>query len=191
MAVTGVGSVTQAIDSDGNLVEKTGYYNSTQKETKSNDTLDKNAFLNLLVAEMKYQDPLEPSSNTDYVAQLATFSQVESMQNMQLTFQQQQGANLTGKPVIMKTESASGESGYICGRVEYMVTEDNKVYLSINGSLYDINDLDTVLEEDYYQNVVLKQNGGTDNTGNVGSGQDDKTDGTGTDEDNENSSTVE
>lgn len=157
-------AVTQAIDSDGNLVEKTGYYNSTKAESKSNDTLDKSAFLNLLVAEMKYQDPLNPSSNTDYVAQLATFSQVESMQNMQLTFQQEQGANLTGKPVIMRTESASGETGYICGRVEYMVTEDSKVYLSINGSLYDIDDLDTVLEEDYYQNVVLKNENGTDST---------------------------
>lgn len=151
-------AVTQAIDKDGNLVKNDSYYNSTKKSSKaSNDTLDKTAFLNLLVAEMKYQDPLEPSSNTDYVAQLATFSQVESMQNMQLTYQQQQGSNLTGKAVIMKTENANGESGYVCGRVEYMVTEESKVYLSINGALYDIDDLDTVLDEDYYQNVVLKK----------------------------------
>ena len=125
-------AVTQGIDDKGNLIQGSSYYNSTSASTKSNDTLDKTAFLNLLVAEMKYQDPLEPSSNTDYVAQLATFSQVESMQNMQLTYQQQQGANLTGKPVIMRTETASGETGYICGRVEYMVTEDSKVFLSIN-----------------------------------------------------------
>lgn len=151
-------AVTQAIDSDGNLVENQSYYNSTKSgKTDSNGSLDKMAFLNLLVAEMKYQDPLEPSSNTDYVAQLATFSQVETMQNMQLTYQQLQGASLTGRPVIMRTETASGETGYVCGRVEYMVTEDSKVYLSVNGALYDIDDLDTVLEEDYYQNVVLKQ----------------------------------
>ena len=150
-------AVTQGIDDKGNLIQGSSYYNSTSASTKSNDTLDKTAFLNLLVAEMKYQDPLEPSSNTDYVAQLATFSQVESMQNMQLTYQQQQGANLTGKPVIMRTETASGERGYICGRVEYMVTEDSKVFLSINGSLYNIDDLDTVLEEEYYKTVVLKE----------------------------------
>ncbi len=149
-------AVTQAIDKDGNLVESESYYNSTKKGKTDNDSMDKTAFLNLLVAEMKYQDPLEPSSNTDYVAQLATFSQVESMQNMQLTYQQQQGSALTGRPVIMRTETSSGETGYVCGRVDYMVTEDSKVYLSINGSLYDIDDLDTVLEEDYYQNVVLK-----------------------------------
>lgn len=157
-------AVTQAIDENGDLVKNESYYNSISKKGTKNDTLDKTAFLNLLVAEMKYQDPLEPSSNTDYVAQLATFSQVESMQNMQLTYQQQQGANLTGKPVIMKTEDSSGDTGYVCGRVEYMVTEDSKVYLSINGSLYDINDLDSVLEEDYYQNVVLNNKNNTDNT---------------------------
>lgn len=156
-------AVTQTIDKDGNLVQSESYYNSTKSKT-SNDTLDKTAFLNLLVAEMKYQDPLNPASNSDYVAQLATFSQVEAMQNMQLTYQQEQGANLTGKPVIMKTESASGETGYVCGRVEYMVTENGKVYLSINGALYDIDDLDTVLEEEYYQEVVLKDTTETDNT---------------------------
>lgn len=150
-------AVTQLIDADGNLVENKTYYNSTKADKKnSNDTLDKQAFLQLLVAEMKYQDPLEPSSNTDYVAQLATFSQVEAMQNMQLTYQQQQASLLTGRPVIMRTQTASGETGYVCGRVEYMVSEDSKVYLSIKGSLYDIDDLDTVLEEEYYQNVVLK-----------------------------------
>ncbi len=148
-------AVTQAIDSDGNLIQSQSYYNSTSSSTSSNDTLDKDAFLQLLVAEMQYQDPLEPSSNTDYIAQLATFSQVESMNNMQLTYQQSQGADLVGQAVIMKTESSSGESGYICGRVDYMVTENSKVYLSINGSLYDIDDLDTVLEEDYYQTTVL------------------------------------
>lgn len=153
-------AIIQGIDKDGNLIESAGYTNSTSaSKNGKNDSLDKTAFLNLLVAEMKYQDPLEPSSNTDYVAQLATFSQVESMQNMQLTYQQQQGANLVGQPVIMKTESASGESGYICGRVEYMVTEESKVYLSINGSLYNIDDLDTVLEEEYYQTVVLNKDG--------------------------------
>lgn len=158
-------AIVQGIDENGDLIEKPSYYNSTKSgKTNSNDTLDKTAFLQLLVAEMKYQDPLEPSSNTDYVAQLATFSQVESMQNMQLTYQQQQGALLAGKPVIMRTEQANGETGYICGRVEYMVTEDSKVYLSINGSLYDIDDLDTVLEEDYYQNVVLKGENSKDET---------------------------
>lgn len=41
------------------------------------NTLDYNAFLTLLIAQMKNQNPLEPMASSDYVAQLATFSQVE------------------------------------------------------------------------------------------------------------------
>ena len=40
-------------------------------------TLDYSAFLRLLIAEMKNQDPTKPMESTDFVAQLATFSQVE------------------------------------------------------------------------------------------------------------------
>jgi flagellar basal-body rod modification protein FlgD len=40
-------------------------------------TLDYDAFLQLLVAQMENQDPLEPISETEYVAQLASFSNVE------------------------------------------------------------------------------------------------------------------
>ena len=54
---------------------------STKKEEKKSG-LDKEAFLQLLVAQMQYQDPLEPMDNTEYVSQLATFSQLEAIQNM-------------------------------------------------------------------------------------------------------------
>lgn len=43
----------------------------------SKSTVDYQSFLKLLVAQMKNQDPTAPMESTDYVAQLATFSQVE------------------------------------------------------------------------------------------------------------------
>lgn len=45
-------------------------------------SLDYNAFLKLLIAQMKNQDPTEPMKSSDYVAQLATFSQVEKSVQM-------------------------------------------------------------------------------------------------------------
>ena len=56
---------------DGKIPKDTS---TTSKSDTSND-LGYDQFLQLLCAEMQYQDPLEPTSNTEYVAQLATFSQ--------------------------------------------------------------------------------------------------------------------
>jgi flagellar basal-body rod modification protein FlgD len=49
----------------------------TTQSSSDKNMVDYDAFLNLLVAQMKNQDPTAPMDSTDYVAQLATFSQVE------------------------------------------------------------------------------------------------------------------
>ena len=49
----------------------------TQHAPAAAQTVDYQSFLRLLVAQMKNQDPTSPMEATDYVAQLATFSQVE------------------------------------------------------------------------------------------------------------------
>ena len=45
-------------------------------------SVDYQSFLQLLVAQMKNQDPTSPMESTDYIAQLATFSQVEQSVQM-------------------------------------------------------------------------------------------------------------
>lgn len=45
---------------------------------------------------MKYQDPLEPTDNTEYISQLATFSQLEETQNMQASLQEMEANSLVG-----------------------------------------------------------------------------------------------
>lgn len=44
--------------------------------------LDKNAFLSLLTTQLQYQDPLKPMDDTQFIAQLAQFSSLEQMQQM-------------------------------------------------------------------------------------------------------------
>ncbi|MCR5388756.1 MAG: flagellar hook capping protein [Lachnospiraceae bacterium] len=134
---------------DGKIVESATTTSSTDK--KNNSDMGKEDFLKLLVAQMKYQDPLQPQENTEYVTQLATFSQVEAMTNMSGTMSQMEANNLVGKIVIMKpTNSVTGETTTVTGTVDYVMHEGNKVYLSINDSLYNLDDLDTVTNEDYY-----------------------------------------
>jgi flagellar basal-body rod modification protein FlgD len=51
--------------------------NTNTTEQTSKTAVDYQSFLKLLVAEMKNQDPTNPMDSTQYVAQLAAFSQVE------------------------------------------------------------------------------------------------------------------
>lgn len=55
---------------------------ATGTPTPSKTQVDYNSFLKLLVAQMKNQDPTKPMDSTQYVAQLATFSQVEQSVQM-------------------------------------------------------------------------------------------------------------
>lgn len=61
-------------------------YNASQSSSSSSSssstTLGKDAFLQLLVTQMRYQDPLDPQDNSEYLSQLAQFSALEQMTNV-------------------------------------------------------------------------------------------------------------
>lgn len=134
---------------DGKIVETTSQNSLKNTSKTSNDSMDKEAFLQLLVAQMQYQDPLEPTSNTEYISQYAQFSQVEQMQNMAASTDLARASSLVGQEVYVKTTSSSGETKYVQGKVDYVVYENGKAYLSIDESLYSLDDLDTIADKEY------------------------------------------
>lgn len=134
---------------DGKIVETSSQNSLKNKSKTSTDGMDKDAFLQLLVAQMQYQDPLEPTSNTEYIAQYAQFSQVEQMQNMAASTDLARASSLVGEQVYIKTTNSQGTTDYIYGKVDYVVYENNKAYLSIEESLYSLDDLDTVVDKTY------------------------------------------
>lgn len=133
---------------DGQIVESTSQ-SSLAKATGGTNGVDKDTFLQLLVAQMKYQDPLEPTSNTEFISQYATFSQVEQMQNMAGTMELSRASQLVGQEVWVRTTDSMGNSGYIQGQVDYVVYENGKAYVSIKEQLYSIDDVDTVVDKTY------------------------------------------
>ena len=108
---------------DGKFVDNTSASSlAKDKVSKTgNSSLDKDAFLQLLVAQMKYQDPLEPTSNTEYISQFATFSELEQMQNMSATLELSRASSLVGQTVLMRVTDSSGREKIVQGNVDYII----------------------------------------------------------------------
>lgn len=121
----------------------------TSTTKTSNNELGKDAFLQLLTTQMKYQDPLNPNTDTEYIAQLATFSQLEQLQNLGTVTTNSQAFNLVGKNVIVKSENSSGNTTYISGKVDFVNMSGTKTQLSIDGKFYNMDQLDTVISDSY------------------------------------------
>jgi flagellar basal-body rod modification protein FlgD len=68
MTVTGIGTTTEA------------YGTAQSREIKTE--LDKDSFLRILVTQLTNQDPLEPMKDTEFIAQMAQFSELEQMMNI-------------------------------------------------------------------------------------------------------------
>ena len=112
-------------------------------------TANKDDFLQLLVAQMKYQDPMEPTENTEWVSQYAQFSQVEELQNMAQNMSLSRASSLVGQTVIMNVEDSKGSATEIEGNVDFVSYEGGNAYLSINGELYAMSDLKHVVDSKY------------------------------------------
>lgn len=107
-----------------------------------NNTLTQNDFLTLLVSQMKAQDPLNPVSNTDFAAQMAQFSALQTsqatqsdMSQLQASQQVQQANGLIGRSVTLNATDGTQPNGFVTG-VQMVSGVPNLV---VNGSLYDLS----------------------------------------------------
>ncbi len=142
---------------DGKVLNQVSEYAKAKEKKSANSSLDKDAFLQLLVAQMKYQDPLQPTSNTEYISQLATFSELEEMQNLNSGMTLQRASALVGQYVYMNVTDSSGNTTYPEGKVDFVQYENNKAYLSVNGTLYSIDDLESVTDMSYHNATQIAE----------------------------------
>ena len=111
--------------------------------TAAGSSLTQNDFLKLLVAQMSAQDPLNPQSNTDFAAQMAQFSALQTSQStqgdmalLQASQQVQQANGLIGRSVtLMDQQKGTTPTGLVTG--VQMVSGAPKIV--VNGSLYDMS----------------------------------------------------
>ena len=146
-----MGSLVAPVGEDGKLQTHTTSSDSLSSKTKKdNSVIDSDMFLTLLVAEMQNQDPLEPTSNTEWVSQYATFTQVQKMSEMAESVDLLRANDLVGKEVIMKvTSESTGDVTYARGTVDFITVENGKPIIWIDDKQYSIADLDTVVSGSY------------------------------------------
>ncbi len=139
-----VSSIVQSIE-DGKLVEK----QTKKKETMGTSEVGKDQFLQLLVTQMRNQNPLEPASDTEWISQLANFSSLEAMQNMSSTMTGTQAMSMVGKYVDIVSKTDSGKTASESGYVDFVNVKGDTVQVSVGGKLYDAADVVNVYD-DYY-----------------------------------------
>ena len=135
---------------DGKITKNTATTTTSEKKnTRGTTDLGQDAFLQLLIAEMQHQDPLEPTTNTEWIPQMATFSQLEELQSLSKTTENSQIFSLVGKNVIVTTEDASGNTKLTSGVVDFISMSGGQAKFSINGALYSMEELYSVIDEEY------------------------------------------
>jgi flagellar basal-body rod modification protein FlgD len=95
-------------------------------------------FLQLLVAQLQNQDPLSPADSTQFVSQLATFSQLQETQKLTASFDQMlklqqltQGSSLLGKTV--EYAPATGANP-VAGTVSALTVQNGTVLLTVGSA---------------------------------------------------------
>jgi flagellar basal-body rod modification protein FlgD len=118
------------------------YSQASTPKTEDNSVMGKDDFLTLLVAQLQHQDPLNPAESTEFTAQLAQFSSLEQLQNIE--------ASLNGFEVYQSTLNNIQSSGFI-GKT---VTATGSMF-GVNGGKSDsirfdlVNDADSVYIQIY------------------------------------------
>lgn len=133
--------MTEAINGASNTTQQ---YSASSLTPESSESLGKDAFMQLLVSQMRNQDPMSPTSNEDFIAQLAQFSSLEQMEELNgnilglavlqqsnaLMAQLTDSAALIGKEVRY-VDPTSGDE--LTGSVTSVKIEDGLAVLNIDG----------------------------------------------------------
>jgi flagellar basal-body rod modification protein FlgD len=113
-----------------------------------NSTLGYKDFLNLLTVQMQNQDPFNPMSDTDFIAQMANFSTLDQVSTLSTNFssysarqQQISSQAYLGKYVTVEPPSGSAASGQVTA---VSIGSDGTIYATINGQNYDASSITSV-----------------------------------------------
>ncbi len=116
---------------------------------RNTGALGKDDFLNLLVTQLKYQDPLNPTDDKEFIGQMAQFSALEQMQNLNTSFSATKAFSLIGKNVTAYVaDETSGSISEVSGDVAGIRLISGKYYAVINGKDVLVDDIVDVADSE-------------------------------------------
>ena len=116
-------SVTAATGTTGTTATNT----TTTKSTNSSSSLGKDDFLKLLVTQLQTQDPMNPMDDTQFISQMAQFTSLEQMKNMNTSVQMTQATSYIGKQVTWDNDQGVEQTGVV--KSVRMVNSEPKIII--------------------------------------------------------------
>ena len=102
------------------------------------------SFLKILASELQNQDPTEPVSNTEYVAQLAQFNSLQQMSALNGSMSKSQAYSLIGMQVSYTATDSSGSTVSGTGIAKSVVSSGNDVYVMVDGNKVKLSSVTSV-----------------------------------------------
>jgi flagellar basal-body rod modification protein FlgD len=113
---------------------------SSDTVSGSQQTLTQNDFLQLLVAQMQNQDPLNPQSDTQRAAQMAQFTSLTQSSAMSSSLSMLQANSLIGSTVSLQVDPKTTTSGVVQG----VVLNGTTPQVIVNGTNYNLSQVISV-----------------------------------------------
>jgi flagellar basal-body rod modification protein FlgD len=140
--------------------------NAVKRNKPAQDNLDKDSFLKLLVTELRHQDPTQPMENKEFISQMAQFSSLEQMTNVNKSVQALAKTSRSGEAYSLLGKSVKAFDPATGVKVEGVVTsmfyKNDDIRLIVNNKEIGLNDIHAVytsndsaekLNENNYKNI--------------------------------------
>lgn len=120
---------------------------------QGNANLGKDEFLKILVVQLQNQDPLNPMEDREFISQMAQFSTLEQIQNLNNSIAFNRAYDLVGKNIVTEVLSEDGETtNLIVGKVDAVYSSSGEIFLTVGDKNIKFSDKIGVVDD---KNAVL------------------------------------
>jgi flagellar basal-body rod modification protein FlgD len=142
MSLYSVGQVQDRLNQIDTNTNKANYQSG--QAALGNSKMTKDGFMQLLLAQLKHQDPTDPVSDKEFVQQQAALTQIEKLDELSATLkstsQLTQAGALTGKRVTV-----TGSDGFdTTGTVDSVSVGKDSIALNVNGTPYTLSQVQAI-----------------------------------------------